>query len=93
MKSPTAQAFGALAHDGRMNMLVLLSTRSRSVTEMAHSLGSTMVAVSLQLKVLLTNRLVIYEQRGHTHMYSLTALGRAAVKMVPQMTAAIEKPT
>lgn len=64
----------ALAHENRLQMLVLLAHRERSVTELETVLDIRQPAVSQQLARLRTDGLVKTRREGKTIHYSLASV-------------------
>ncbi len=79
---PPLEAFKALAHESRLRMLGLLSTREHSVQELAQSVGVSEPTASHHLAMLRGVGLVSLRKDGNTHWYALDnnalrALGRS----------------
>lgn len=66
-----AELFRVLGDPTRVRIISVLQQRSLCVNDIASVLEMTQTAVSHQLKVLRHNRLVRYERRGKTIIYSL----------------------
>jgi DNA-binding transcriptional ArsR family regulator len=67
-----AAMFRALADLPRLQTLVHLSARERSVTDLAELKGEKIATVSARLKVLLTARLVKRRREGQSIYYALS---------------------
>jgi DNA-binding transcriptional ArsR family regulator len=66
-----AELFRVLGDPTRVRIISVLQQRSLCVNDIAGVLGMNQTAVSHQLKVLRHNRLVRYERRGRSIIYSL----------------------
>ncbi len=67
-----ARLFKALAHPKRIHVLALLLERwSRTVSDLCSSTELEQTAMSHQLKLLRTARLVVAERDGRTQLYRL----------------------
>jgi len=68
----TASLFSALAHPGRLRILLALSEKApRSATELAVLAGLEQTAASHQLRLLKKVRLITGERAGRQVLYSL----------------------
>ena len=70
--SQTASLFSALAHPGRLRILLALTQRApRSATELAELSGLEQTAASHQLRLLRKVRLISAQRAGRQVLYSL----------------------
>ena len=71
--SQTASLFSALAHPGRLRILLALTRKApRSATELAELSGLEQTAASHQLRLLKKVRLISAERSGRQILYSLS---------------------
>lgn len=63
--------FEALANPARLHMLEVLAKSPSSVGELARAVGLKQPMASQHLSVLLEAGIVIFEPRGHFHIYRL----------------------
>src|ERR1700709_468381 len=73
--STTSDVFHAMAETQRREILVLLQTGERPVTELAHELGMTQPGASKHLRVLREVGLVRDRKAGKQRLYGLAARG------------------
>jgi DNA-binding transcriptional ArsR family regulator len=64
-----SQFFSSLADETRIRILQLLSEGEKTVNEIKDYIGTTLPAISYQLKILLLHDLVRYEKRGRNKYY------------------------
>jgi DNA-binding transcriptional ArsR family regulator len=72
-RSPTTDAFGAIAEPRRRDILTLLASGERSVNELVAALGLAQPQVSKHLAVLSAFKLVSVRKAGRRRVYRLNA--------------------
>lgn len=75
----TSDVFNAIAEPQRREILVLLRTGERPVTELAQELGLSQPGASKHLRVLREVGLVVGRQAGKQRLYGLDARGLRSV--------------
>src|SRR5579864_6275291 len=75
----TSDVFNAIAEQQRREILVLLRSGERPVTELARELGMTQPGASKHLRVLREVGLVHDRQSGKQHLYGVEARGLRTV--------------
>ena len=66
-----ARFFSALSDETRIKIIDLLSSREMTVNEIREVIGTSLPAISYQLRILLTSDLVKYEKRGRKKFFRL----------------------
>lgn len=66
-----SRMFEALASPARLHILEVLSETPASVSELARVVGVKQPVASQHLSVLLEAGIVVFERRGHFHIYRL----------------------
>jgi len=86
----TLQVFEALRHPLRLKILQVLKGGKQNVLSLTFLLDCRQSAVSQHLRILYMAGLIKRERKGAAHYYSLTDLGKIALKVYQTVAKEVE---